>query len=406
MNLIELRAEKSRLVTRAREINELAEKENRNLSAEEKSNYELIVKDARELNDRIVREEEVSALAGVETRGAVTPVLDAVDIATNGNYQNSAEYRNAFNRWLVNGNAGLSPVEARALSTSNSAGGYLVAPMAIAEGLVKALDANIFVRSLATKYTLNGAKSLGIPKIGTDLEDLTVTNEGSGADEDTALAFAQRELTPRAYTKFLKVSNKLLRNANNVEGIIVDRLSASYMRTLEREYMTGDGTGNCLGVFIASNDGIATSSDVLSAADDAVTLDDALKLKYQLPSVYWNRPSTRFVMHSDIAFRLASTKFDGGYAWTESARAGEPSTLWGIGVVTTPYAPSAISAGTYTMLVGDFSYFAIADSLAFGVRRLEELYAITDETGFVAMLETDASPTLSGAFRRLKQAPE
>lgn len=408
MNIAELRKQRGELVTRANEIIAGAEKEGRNLSGEEKANYDQIVIDAKALNERIGRAETVSELGGVETRsGVVTPQIDPVEMAINPNVYGTQEYRTAWKRWFVDGNAGLMPQEARALSTTNSAGGYLMTPTKIAEGLVAALDEEVYIRKLATKFLVPDAKSLGVPKIATDMEDATVTAEGSAADEDTALAFGQRELSPRGYTKYIPVSNKLLRAVPNAEDVVVDRMAESFGRTLEKEYMTGDGTGNCLGIFVASNDGIATGSDVLAAAATSVKIDDFIKLKFALPSRYWTRPSTRWVMHPDVAFQLAKEREGSGtgqYLWRESTRVGEPDTLLGIPVIVTPYAPNTLTANQYVAVLGDFSYYHIADALSLSMKRLEEINALKDETVFLGRLETDAAPVHTAAFRRLKLA--
>ena len=55
-------------------------------------------------------------------------------------------------------------------------------------------------------------------------------------------------------------------------------------------------------------------------------------------------------------------------------------------------------------MVGDFSYYWIADSLGMQIQRLDELYAASNQVGFIGRLETDAMPVLAEAFARVKLA--
>jgi HK97 family phage major capsid protein len=53
-------------------------------------------------------------------------------------------------------------------------------------------------------------------------------------------------------------------------------------------------------------------------------------------------------------------------------------------------------------MYADFSYYWIVDALDMEVQRLVELYAETNQVGFIGRLETDAMPVLEEAFVRLK----
>jgi HK97 family phage major capsid protein len=56
----------------------------------------------------------------------------------------------------------------------------------------------------------------------------------------------------------------------------------------------------------------------------------------------------------------------------------------------------------YVGMLGDFSYYWIADADTFAVQRLMELYALTNQVGLIGRLETDGMPVLEEAFARLK----
>jgi len=68
------------------------------------------------------------------------------------------------------------------------------------------------------------------------------------------------------------------------------------------------------------------------------------------------------------------------------------------------WAPSTFTTGQYVGLLGDFSWYWIADAMSMQIQRLNELYAETNQVGFIGMLETDGAPVLEETFVRVKLA--
>ena len=60
--------------------------------------------------------------------------------------------------------------------------------------------------------------------------------------------------------------------------------------------------------------------------------------------------------------------------------------------------------GKYVGLFGDFSNYWIVDALSMQIQRLSELYAETNQVGFIGRLETDGAPVLEEAFVRVRLA--
>ena len=69
---------------------------------------------------------------------------------------------------------------------------------------------------------------------------------------------------------------------------------------------------------------------------------------------------------------------------------------------TSSYVPT-ISAGAKTVAFGDFSYYWIADRKGRNFKKLSELYAATDQTGFVATQRVDGKLILPEAIKVLVQ---
>jgi HK97 family phage major capsid protein len=95
----------------------------------------------------------------------------------------------------------------------------------------------------------------------------------------------------------------------------------------------------------------------------------------------------------------------GEYIWRESVRAGEPDLLLGLPTYMSEYAPSTFTNGLYVGILGDFSNYWIADALSMDMQRLDELYAATNQVGFIGRMESDGMPVLEEAFVRVKLAP-
>lgn len=166
--------------------------------------------------------------------------------------------------------------------------------------------------------------------------------------------------------------------------------------------MTGSGANQPLGVFTASADGISTGRDVSTDnTSTAFTADGLKNAKYTLKAGYW--PRARWLFHRDAVKMLSKLKDStNNYIWQNSVQMGQPDMLEGIPVFTSEYAPNTFTTGLYVGILGDFSYYHIVDALDFGIQRLVELYAASNQTGFIGRLESDGMPVLEEAFVRVK----
>ena len=217
------------------------------------------------------------------------------------------------------------------------------------------------------------------------------------------MRFGKRSMMPHPLAKRIKVSQTLLRvAAMPAEQIVLQRLAYKFAITQEKAYLTGNGVQKPLGVFTASTDGITTARDVSTDnAATAMTADGLINAKYALKAAYWNNATWMF--HRDGVKQIAKLKDgEGQYLWREGMRQGEPDMLLGRPVVTSENAPSTFTTGQYVGILGDFSHYWIIDSLAMNFQRLVELYAETNQVGFIGRYEGDGMPVLAEAFVRVK----
>lgn len=308
----------------------------------------------------------------------------------------------AFKSYLRYGSNAPAEVKATLQADLDIGGGYLVPPEQFVAQLIKSVDDRVFVRQYATKITLTRAESLGAPTLDTDAADASWTTELATGSEDTSIVFGKRSLTPQPMAKLIKLSNKLIRNAAvDPVALVRDRLSYKFGITQEKAFLTGTGAGQPLGVFVASTDGISTARDYATAGATAITAADLIGCVYNLKQPYWAR--ARWMLNRVTVGYIRALAFSTGpYIYAEELDRPNP-TLMGFPVHISEYVPSTMTAGLYTGILGDFSFYWIADALDMQLQVLNELYAATNQTGYIGRLECDAMPVLGEAFSRLIQ---
>ena len=401
MNLLELLEKRAGLVAQARALLDKAGTEKRALTAEEQAQWDRIMSEVTGLTGTIDRAQRQGALEGeLEQPLNAAHKPEPAGARGSSDPRESVEYRASFDRFLRSGSIG---PELRALQSDvDSSGGFLSAPMQFVRELIKAVDDAVLIRQWATIRQVTDSQSLGVPVLEADPADADWTSELATGGEDSSMSFGKRELAPKPLAKRIKVSRKLLRLDANAEGLVRDRLAYKFAITWEKAGMTGSGAGRPLGVFTASANGIPTGRDVLAAASGTdITIDGLIDAKYFLKAAYW--PKARWLFHRDAVAQLAKIKSTTGeYIWRESARVGEPDRLLNLPIHISEYVPNTFTTGLYVGILGDFSFYWIADSLAFEVQRLEELYAESNQVGFIGRLESDGQPVLGEAFVRVK----
>ena len=294
-------------------------------------------------------------------------------------------------------------------SDNPASGGFLVTPQEFAQELIVLLKDLVFIRAKARVIPLDKAESLGIGAIDVDPSDPDWTSELLAGNEETTIATGKRELKPHPVAKLLKLSKKLLRQAAfDVEAEFMDRMAYKFGLVEEKAFLSGSGAEQPLGVFTASANGISTGRDVTAANNNKVVADDLITTKYKLKAAYRNR--AEWILHRDVVAQVRMLKdANNNYIWATgigpgNGYQGTPDTLLNIPLNESEYAPNTFTTGLYMAILGDFSKYAIVDALDMQVQVLQELYALTNQMGYVCRKETDGQPVLEEAFIRLKLA--
>lgn len=380
----------------------------RSMSAEQRQQFDKLMDDADQLDadiERGIRAREAQRKAADIDPGRRDPAPDDDPAKTDAERKMSA-----FRAYLLGGVRTLSTEQRAALNASNDTeGGFLVAPQEFVQTLLKKVDDIAPFRGMATVYQLTQAESLGVPTLDNDLADADWTSELGTGNQDDSLRFGKRELRPHPLAKRVKISRKLMRaSVINPESLVQDRMSYKFGVTQEKAFMTGDGNEKPLGVFTASSQGITTGRDVPIGTSGAIPLttangaDNLIDAKYTLKAQY--HANAMWMWHRDVLRTIRKIKDgQGQYVWKAGLSDG-PDTILEIPYVLSEYAPNTVTANAYVGILGDFKFYWIAESLAMEVQRLNELYAETNQVGFIGRQETDGMPVLEEAFVRLKVA--
>lgn len=399
--LKELRAKRGKIVHDMRALTELAETEKRDLSADELKSHDDYFDECEKVGKQITAEErslEASKLIADRTE------LEDRDKKP-GEAKTPAELRRvAFRNYLLTGRVqGEGAEELRAFQAGSSAeGGYLVTPEEVVQDLLKGLDDSVHIRSMATIHRLPTATSLGIPTLSADAEDWDWSTELTTGNEEDTLRFGKRELKPHPLAKRVKISKTLIRKAPRAESIVLDRIRYKLGLTQEKAYLTGDGHNKPLGVFTASTDGVSTARDISAGnTTTSPTFDGLMEAKYSLKGGYWGK--AEWLFHREAVKLLAKLK-DGEnqYLWQPSVQAGEPDRILSLPFRVSEHVPHTFTTGQYVGMLGDWSYYWIVEALDFQMQRLAELYAETNQDGFIGRYEGDGMPVLEEAFVRIK----
>lgn len=402
MKVIELRQKRAGLIAEVRKIQEAAT--GGVLSAEQIGKIESIEKDIGSIEASVAveernakREADLSANPANEIRSRETADdPKAKDEAT----------RAAMRKFLIGGAQVLNELERRDLQADVAAsGGNIVAPQTFVNELLVAINNAVFVRQFATKFTLGQAATLGVPNLSADVSDADWTTEVVAPDNDAAMQFGKRSLTPTMLTKLVKVAMKLLQVGTlPAEQIVRDRLAYKFGIAQEKGFLLGTGVAQPLGLFTASANGISTGRDVATNnTATAFTADGLIDAQMSVKAQYRRLKSTGWILHRDAVKMARKLKdLQGRYLFEASLQAGTPDMLLGSPIMESEYSPNTFTTGLYVGLYGALEYYWIVDQIDFVIQRLNELYAGNNQIGFIGRLSTDGQPVLEEAFARVK----
>lgn len=365
------------------------------VSKEDNATYERMEAEVIDLGKEIDRLERQAVIDLELSKAINTPIKEKPHVAEKElkSGKSSNEYRNAF--WQVMRNkAGFEVKNALQVGT-DSEGGYLV-PDEFEHTLVQALEEENIFRGLATTIqTSSGDRK--IPVVATKGEASWVDEEGTIPESDDA--FGQVSIGAYKLATMIKVSEELLNDSVfDLENYIAVEFGRRIGNKEEEAFFIGDGVGKPTGVLDATGGGQlgSTTSGVTS-----ISFDEIMDLFYSLKSPY--RKNATFLMNDSTVKAIRKLKDGNGqYIWQPSMTAGTPDMVLNRPILTSTYMPE-IAAGNKTVVFGDFKYYWIADRQGRSFKRLNELFAVTGQVGFVATQRVDGKLILPEAVKYLQQ---
>ena len=277
---------------------------------------------------------------------------------------------------------------------TDSEGGYLV-PDEFEHTLVEALEEENIFRKLAHVINTDSGDRK-IPVVATKGTASWVDEEGSITESDDS--FTQVSIGAYKLGTLIKVSNELLHDSVfDLEKYISKEFARRIGTKEEDSFFNGDGDGKPVGIFHTTG---GAQVGVTTASTSAITADEIIDLFYSLGAPY--RKKAVWVVNDATVKSIRKLKDgNGNYLWQPALTSDTPDTLLGRPVYTSSAVPT-IASGKKVIAFGDFNYYWIADRQGRVFKKLSELYATTDQTGFVATQRVDGKLILPEAIKVLQ----
>lgn len=397
MTIIELREKRAKTWSAMETFLDSHRNEKGVLNMEDDVMYSKMEKDLDDLTNEIKRLERKDMIES-ELNKPVSNPITAKPMTSDKEDEKTGRASNAYKKsfWNVMRNKHSNTQILNALQEgTDSEGGFLV-PDEFEHTLIQSLEEENIFRKLAHVITTSTGDRK-IPVVASKGSASWVDEEGTINDSDDA--FTQVSIGAYKLGTLIKVSNELLNDSVfNLEAYISKEFGRRIGTKEEDAFFNGNGVGKPVGIFNATGGaqtGITTASATEIKADEIIDLFYSLKASYRKKAVW-------IVNDSTIKAIRKLKDANGNYLWQPALTSGTPDTLLGRPVYTSSYVPT-IAAGAKTIAFGDFSYYWIADRQGRNFKKLSELYAATDQTGFVATQRVDGKLILPEAIKVLVQ---
>lgn len=227
--------------------------------------------------------------------------------------------------------------------------------------------------------------------------------ENASHDSGTDPTFGAVEWNAYTFTSdIVKVPNELMTDSIfNLATVLGRMLGERLGRIQNTKYTTGTGAGTAKGITICA------AAGVTAASQTAIAFDELIDLEHSLDPSRRAMPGVGYMFHDTILKALRKLKDgEGRYLWQAGANSGAPDTL-----NTYPYTinqdmASSIATGLTTVLFGELSAYKIRQVGQIVLRRLDERFADTNQTGFLAFVRGDGNLLNAGdnPVKKLVQA--
>lgn len=418
VNVIEVKQERAAALNAAQALHMKSWEEKRDLTAEERQEFDRRMEDCKRFDEILEREETLLRSAKPEyAYQAPNGELMAEPQTRTQKAARSEEYREAFDAYLRRGVAGLKDEQRAALAagyvdrdgmeqrdmltTAATAGGYVV-PQDFYDTVISAKVPQVAMRRTNARIiTTSNGRDLPIPTQSAYGAAAYLTEGSTISETDDTGA----KVTAKAYTaaRMTKVSYQLMEDsAVDVTGLIGDNIARAFAKFEDPEFLVGTGSGSSHITGATTN---ASPVTVATGGTTSFTYADLMTYYFSVQPQYRNSPGAGFVlMDTAMATLLGLKDSNNRPIWTASTIPGEPDTLLAKPLVTSPnFATEA--ANSLFGLWGDFSNgYAIRQDGTLNVRRTDDRFIDSLEVGFIAWERLDGVITDANSFKVWKHS--
>lgn len=265
--------------------------------------------------------------------------------------------------------------EARALSVgTTTAGGNLVRPLALADGIALAMSAAP-MRQVAEVVTVDPPALTFRWPTGDDLEGVVVSEAADPGNLDSA--FSAVDFVPVKFSSLRVVmSAELLQDSPLLQQTLGLLLGKRIRKRMNHTF-----TNNLIAELTAIAGNAARG--VLAAGAAVITGDELLSLYFSVDATHRASPGVGWLMADATLQAIMKLKGTGSgdYLFEFPEAAGDPPLLLGAPVYPNPHMP-AMTTGNASVVFGDLSAFKVVDWGGTRLREETERLALTDQVAY------------------------
>jgi HK97 family phage major capsid protein len=416
MTIQELRDARNRAAQRMRDMHAAAEKENRGFSVDERAEWDKLVADHTDLEERIAAAEKVESA----TRADPTEVRAGGGraVAAPGATQDGGglDEMRAFRSWLTGARhlqrqltdedrawiqtrmgevpedalAALPPEQRDFGVGAGNVGGFTV-PQDFFNRLEVAMrDYGAMLRpGVAEIIRTDSGAPLPMPTFNYTSVLATIISEGAAIGLDTSTPFGQKVLGAYMYAPpILPVSIQFLQDTAFDEGFIINAQAESLARGMNAHFTTGTGTGQPRGIMVEAPIGRTGATGTATTTN----YSELLQLEHSVDPVY--RVGAMWMFH-DQTLRIIKGLVDSQnrplfLPMPDGIASGAPSTVLGY-----PYVVNndvaTMAANARSIAFGRLDRYKIRLVRQVQMLRLVERYADKLQVGFISFLRGDGN---------------
>lgn len=282
--------------------------------------------------------------------------------------------------------------EIRDMSLTGANGGYTSVPAQLVSSLEQARLAHGGILQVAEVIRTATGEPMYWPAADDTGNSGELVAEAGDLNIEVSVdpTFARLQLDSyKVSSKPILVSYELLRDSVfDLPSVIGAMLGERIGRKESAMYATADGSSKPRGITVAGTAATLSSGNAYTASATAITGDEILDLVHSVDPAYRGQ-GCGFVMKDSTVLLLRKLKgTDGQYLWQANWQAGAPDMLAGYPVTTCQDMPAA-TAGLKSVVFGQLSAYKVRQVGPVRLRRLDELFANTDQVGFLALASVD-----------------